>query len=70
MRTISSNEIENAVYRLALKAGVNLTPSAKRALTCAAQAETGELARYALSLMAENADVAVRDSLQEKNGHR
>lgn len=63
MRTISSNEIENAVYRLALKAGVNLTPSAKRALTCAAQAETGELARYALSLMAENADVAVRESL-------
>ena len=63
MRTITSNEIENAVYRLALKAGVNLTPSAKRALTCAAQAETGELARYALSLMAENADVAVRESL-------
>lgn len=58
MRTVFTSEIENAVYRLALKAGIRLTPSAKSALARAAQAESNELAQYALNLMAKNAEIA------------
>ncbi len=58
MRTVFTSEIENAVYRLALKAEIRLTPSAKSALARAAQAESNELAQYALNLMAKNAEIA------------
>lgn len=58
MRTVFTSEIENTVYRLALKAGIRLTPSAKGALDRAAQAESNELAQYALNLMTKNAEIA------------
>lgn len=63
MRTVFTSEIRDAVHRLALKAGIRLTPSAKCALKQAEEAESDALAQYALKLMAENAEIAEAERL-------
>lgn len=57
MRTIDASEIENAVYRMALKAGVNITPEAIEALK-KAEAEEDGAAKFALDTSLKNAETA------------
>lgn len=63
MRNIPSEEIENAVYRLAKEACLNLIPSCKAALEKAEREESGESAKFALSTLLKNAEVAAAESM-------
>lgn len=63
MRIINTKEIENCVYRLALKAGVELTPSCKRALSLARKKETSAACQFALDTLTKNASVAVEEKM-------
>lgn len=64
MRIISSKQIEDAVYELAAKACLRLTPSCERALRGAEEHETeGSAARFALSTVLENAAVAAKEKM-------
>ncbi|MBE7087981.1 MAG: fumarate hydratase [Clostridiales bacterium] len=58
MRIINTNEIENAIYKMALRAGVNLTPSCLTAMKEAQLTESGTAAKFALKTLNENAEVA------------
>ncbi len=62
MRTLNTQEISDAVYRMALKAGKTLTEDCRRALTAAAERETGA-AKYALDTALENERIARRENL-------
>lgn len=62
MRTLDTQQIENAVYRLAGKAGLTLTDSCRAALKRAEQAETGA-AKFALSTLLENEKIAQREKM-------
>ncbi len=53
MRTVDTKEIEEAVYRLARKAGLTLTDSCKQAL-CSAVAQESGAAQFALKTVLEN----------------
>jgi len=57
MRIVNTSEIENAVYRMALKAGVNITPEGMNALKKAAEGEEGA-AKFALDTSIKNAETA------------
>lgn len=57
MRIIDASKIENAVYRMALKAGVNITPEAIEALK-KAEAEEDGAAKFALDTSLKNAETA------------
>lgn len=57
MRTIDTLKIENAVYRMALRAGVNITPAAIDALK-KAEAEETSAAKFALETSLKNAETA------------
>lgn len=63
MRTIDTKEIENVIYSLALKAGVALIPSCRKALDIAAENENEGAAKFALETLVKNAETAERDSL-------
>ncbi len=63
MRTISSEEIERAVYRLAREACLHLIPSCRAALERAERSEEGEGARFALSALLKNADIAAEEQM-------
>ena len=63
MRNIPSEEIENAVYRLAKEACLNLIPSCKAALEKAEREKSGESAKFALSTLLKNAEVAAAESM-------
>lgn len=58
MRKINTEKIEDAVYRMALHAGVNLTPACKRAMNEAKEKETNPAAKFALETLIENAKAA------------
>ena len=62
MRTIDTQEISDAVYRMATRAGLNLTESCRTALTCAANGETGA-AKFALDTILQNAEIAKRERM-------
>lgn len=62
MRTIDTQEISDAVYRMATRAGLNLTESCRTALTCAANGETGA-AKFALDTILQNAEIAKREHM-------
>lgn len=62
MRTIDTGAISDCVYRLARKAGLQLTPACRAALDAAAAAETGA-ARFALETVIRNADTALREGM-------
>lgn len=57
MRTIDTLKIEDAVYRMALRAGVNITPAAIDALK-KAEAEETSAAKFALETSLKNAETA------------
>lgn len=58
MRTIDTSVIEEAVYRAARHAGVNLTDSCRAALEKAYSAENEGAAKFALGELIENSSVA------------
>lgn len=58
MRRIDVKLIEEEIYKLALKAGVNLTDSCRQALENAENKETSPTCAYALSTLSENALLA------------
>ena len=63
MRTINTQEIENKIYKMALHAGVNLTPSCRAAIDKATAAEKNSAAKFALETIAQNADIAVEKAM-------
>ncbi len=63
MRKIDTAEIENAVYRAALHAGVNLTSSCRQALKSACAAEDDGAAKFALGELIKNSEVAREKSM-------
>lgn len=58
MRNLDTALIENAVYRAALHAGVNLTSSCKAALNEAYETECEGAAKFALGELIKNSEVA------------
>jgi len=58
MRKINTERIEEAVYRMALNAGVNLTPACKKAMNEAKEKEISPAAKFALETLIENGEVA------------
>lgn len=58
MRILDTKEIEDAVYAMALKAGVTLTDSCKDALRRARDGEQGGAARFALDTLIDNYRIA------------
>ncbi len=62
MRTLDTNEISAAVYRLARKAGTTLSDSCRAALARALDGETGA-AKFALETALENEIVAKREGM-------
>ena len=63
MRTINTEEIEELIYKMALKAGVSLTDGAKAALYDAAEREEGGAAKFALKKLCENFELAERENM-------
>lgn len=63
MRKIDTAEIENAVYRAALHAGVNLTASCRQALKSACTGEDDGAAKFALGELIKNSEVAREKSM-------
>ncbi|MDE7297115.1 MAG: fumarate hydratase, partial [Clostridia bacterium] len=62
MKTISTQEISDCVYRLARKAGLTLIPSCLQSLEEAKKRETGATA-FALETLLENARVAKNENM-------
>ncbi len=58
MRKIDVKIIEDKIYEMASHAGLNLTPSCLAALKNAEKSESGGAAKFALSTILENADIA------------
>ncbi len=64
MRIITSEKIEQAVYELAQKACLHLTPACTRALQAAAECETKDsAAAFALNTVLQNAQTAAREKM-------
>lgn len=63
MRIVDTKEIENCVYRLALKAGVELIPSCTQAMQTAAQKESSPACKFALDTLLQNAQVAKAEQM-------
>ena len=63
MRKIDVKLIEETVYKLALKAGVNLTVPCKAALESALKTETNSSCKFALKSLLENSEVAKKNAL-------
>lgn len=58
MRKIDTKVIEETIYKMALHAGVNITPSCKRAMQSAYERESGKAAAFALKTLLDNSEVA------------
>jgi fumarate hydratase subunit alpha len=58
MRSLSTEEIEQTIYQMALHAGVNLTPSCQTAIKNAAKTESKSAAKFGLDTILQNADIA------------
>lgn len=63
MRKIDTRLLEDEIYRLALKAGRNLTPSCLAALDSAYKNESGKAAKFALGTLIENAEIAINEQM-------
>lgn len=63
MRTLDTKQIADVVYSLALKAGVNLTPSCQNALNNAYEAEDDGAAKFALKTLIDNYATAAENEL-------
>ncbi|MGN1061345.1 MAG: fumarate hydratase [Candidatus Coproplasma sp.] len=63
MRKLDTREIADVIYSLALKAGVSLTPSCRKALNEAYENEDGDAAKFALKTLIDNYNVAEENVL-------
>ncbi|MDE6441141.1 MAG: fumarate hydratase [Clostridia bacterium] len=63
MRKINTKIIEDTIYKLALKAGVELTPSCLQALNKAYENESGQACAFALKTLIENSGIAVKENM-------
>ena len=63
MRTLDTKQIADVVYSLALKAGVNLTPSCQNFLNNAYEAEDDGAAKFALKTLIDNYATAAENEL-------
>ncbi|MDE6356889.1 MAG: fumarate hydratase [Clostridia bacterium] len=63
MRKINTALIEQKVYEMALKAGVNLTPACKAALLKARDSESREATKFALETLIENSETAAKENM-------
>ncbi len=63
MRIVNTKEISEAVYRMALHAGVNLTPTCQNALKKACSEEKSEAAGFALETLLKNAEIAKKNAM-------
>lgn len=63
MRKINTSLIEDKIYNMALRAGVNVTRSCEEALVRAHDKESGEAAKFALETLIENARVAKAENM-------
>lgn len=63
MRKINTQTIENKIYEMALKAGVNLTSSCKTALEKAYETEDIGAAKFALKTLCDNAEIASKKDM-------
>lgn len=63
MRIVNTKEIEDKIYNLALKAGVNLTVECKNALSLASERETNPASKFALDTLLKNAEIAVSEGM-------
>lgn len=59
MRKIFTEEIEDKIYKLALRAGVHLTDSCLDSLDIACKSESNKAANFALQTLIENSRIAV-----------
>ncbi|MCI8370676.1 MAG: fumarate hydratase [Clostridia bacterium] len=63
MRKINTSVIGQKIYRMALKAGVNLTPACKSALRSARENESGAAAKFALDTLIKNSEIAIKENM-------
>ena len=63
MRKINTSLIEQKIYDLALKAGVDLTPTCKSALEKARDGEQNATAKFALDTLIKNSEIAVGENM-------
>lgn len=63
MRIVNTKIIADTVYKMALHAGVNLTPSCLKALNEAHEKERGEAAKFAYETLLQNAAVACKKNM-------
>jgi fumarate hydratase subunit alpha len=63
MRIINTKKIENAVYRMARKAGLHLTPACKNALQDAQATESSPACKFALDTILQNAEIAATEEM-------
>ena len=63
MRIVNTEKIENAVYNLALKAGIAVTPSCRAALCSACGRERNPAAKFALETILDNGDIALKEGM-------
>ena len=63
MRIIDTKTIEDTVYKMALKAGVSITPACVRALEIARDEETSPACKFALDTVLQNKDVAAENDM-------
>lgn len=63
MRKIDTKEIEEAIYKMARRAGVTLTDSCKKALDRAARSEGEGAAKFALQTLVKNHEIASAEEM-------
>lgn len=63
MRKINTDLIEEKIYKMALSAGVNLTPSCIDAMHKALKSETGLAAEFALKTLIDNSEIAGKEHM-------
>lgn len=63
MRIIDTKDLEEIIYKMALHAGVNLTPSCKAALKNAELNESCSAAKFGLQIINQNAEIAVEKQM-------
>ena len=63
MRKINTSIIEDTIYKMALHAGVSITPACLDAMNFACEVEGNDAARFALETLIDNAHVASTENL-------
>lgn len=63
MRKINTDLIEDKIYGMALRAGVNITPSCIEAMNFACENESGNAARFALETLIDNSFTAHEENM-------